>query len=1035
MDKIRVRAMQEAASFQAHGAYSAAAEVLRKACNEALHVDLLIANDELLRECIGKEEFAAALILATTGWEISRAVRGDDEVVLERAATVFLVAQKLGDNKQAAAFADYIVDGWRGLVPPRHPELVRALFDAAGVASDGGEHERALELFTELATSTGSGAPDSTADVSLRAHSHFLAGRLAAHLQSGDEAEEHWRQTTRYASQLSPEVGRPLEIAALLHLGNLLQGIRDLAGATEELVRAYGLAREHMEASSKPEWLSEQTTGAVVANNLLNLGIQLTRAQDLREAEYTLQCAMDLFGRAGDRYGIARAVHSIGQVYHRMGYYHHAEQNYQHALKVLRDSGAASSVQRGVLTSLSALYEMSGRYEEAGAALSEVVAAQPTDADPSERASLLNGLARLDYRMRRDHDCEQRLTEAVALLRQVPDNADTLSAVLANLAELYASTGRAVEALTAFDEAVVMDDRWLLEVFRRGSQRQWLAAANTSRFRVDQMLSVLLADLPGDPNSAAIVASAALRRNGLTTRAARSSIDRTAHTPGTEILVRARAREAAALRTAIGEWRLAGPAFGQEKEHEDRLIAYRRRLDAMESEIATRTRRVSESDLFGAPLSELVSAIPPRAALVEFRRFVVYDFSSEDRSAEGMRHGTRYAAIILRELSNAIVIDLADGDLVDRLIDSSVREFSGQQAETDSPAELCRALIEPLMPHLDGVEHLMLAPDGELTRLPFEALPFDDSGRVMDRWLLSYVSAGQDLARSTVSSSHTEPMVVTAPDFDLLATPGMTGPFAPLPGAYTEGEKIGALLETTPVTGADAVKSEVLSVRSPLVLHLSTHGFFLGAAPPPVLGPEQFAVGQIITAADAQRQLVVLDGILSTPIEFVEVMPNDVFKRLSGAGVDDPMLRSGLALAGANSWLAGRDLPPAAGNGVLTAADVANMDLTGTKLVVLSACDTAHGDSHVGEGVFGLRRAVTLAGAGCLVMTLWKVPDRQSAELMTDFYTRLSEGVSPPIALDDARKALRRRYPHPAYWAAYVCQGNIGAVFSAEESR
>ncbi|TQM32189.1 CHAT domain-containing protein [Nocardia bhagyanarayanae] len=1002
---------------------------------EALHVDLLRANDELLRECLGKDEFAAALMLATTGWEITRTIRGDDEVVLERATTVLLVAQKMGDNERAAAFADYIVRGWRELVPPRHPDLLQALFDAASVAADAGEFERALELYTELATSTGPGEPDPTADAWLRAQSHLLAGKLAAYFQSGDKAEEHWQRTVHYASQLSPEVGRPLQIGALLGIGHLMQCFGDLAGATEPLVRVHGLVREHMEASSEPVWLSEEASATAAANELLHLGIRLIRAQDLREAEHVLQSAMDLFVHTGDRSGVAHAVHMIGQVYHSMGHFDHAERNYQHALKVFRGSAASPEQCVPVLTSLGALYEMGGRYEEATAALREVVAAQPADAGPSERVTVLNSLARLDFRMRRDRDCEQRLTEAIALLRPLPDNADRLSKLLANLAELFASTGRAVKALTTFDEALALDDRWLIEVFSRGSQRQWLAAASASQFRVDQMLSLVFAELSGDPAAAAIVASAALRRKGLTTRAARSLIDRAARMSDADPLVSTLAQKAAELRAMIGAWRLAGPAPGQEKEHEDRLFAGRRQLDAMEAEIATRTHRVSDSDLFGRPLGELVSAIPSQAALVEFRRFTAYDFHSEDRSEAGMRRGTRYAAIILRDRTNAVMLDLADGDLIDRLVDTSVRELSGQQAETDSSADLRRALIEPLVPHLDGVEHLMLSPDGELTRLPFEALPLDDGGHVMDRWLVSYVSASQDLTRGTASSSHTEPMVIAAPDFDLVASSGATGPFAPLPGAYIEGEEVAALLEVTSVTGAHAVKTEVLSARSPLVLHLATHGFFASAVRPPVLRPEQFAEGMTIAAADAQRQLVSLDGVLSTPIEFVEVSPKDDFKRLSGEGVDDPMLRSGLALAGANSWLVGQDLPPAAGNGVLTAADLADMDLTGTKLVVLSACDTAHGDSHVGEGVFGLRRAVTLAGARCLVMALWKVPDRQSTELMIDFYTRLRTGEPPPIALDNARKALRRRYPHPAYWAAFVCQGGMGSVLQTEEPR
>ena len=104
------------------------------------------------------------------------------------------------------------------------------------------------------------------------------------------------------------------------------------------------------------------------------------------------------------------------------------------------------------------------------------------------------------------------------------------------------------------------------------------------------------------------------------------------------------------------------------------------------------------------------------------------------------------------------------------------------------------------------------------------------------------------------------------------------------------------------------------------------------------------------------------------------------------------MLRSGLVLAGANTWLKAGNPPEEAEDGLLTAEDVTGLDLLATELVVLSACETGLGQVHVGEGVFGLRRAFVLAGAKTLVMSLWKVPDEQTRELMEDFYRRLLAG-------------------------------------------
>src|SRR5207248_6339380 len=118
-------------------------------------------------------------------------------------------------------------------------------------------------------------------------------------------------------------------------------------------------------------------------------------------------------------------------------------------------------------------------------------------------------------------------------------------------------------------------------------------------------------------------------------------------------------------------------------------------------------------------------------------------------------------------------------------------------------------------------------------------------------------------------------------------------------------------------------------------------------------------------------------------------------------------------------------VPPAtAEDGLLTAEDVTGLDLLDTDLVVLSACETGLGEVHVGEGVFGLRRAFVLAGAKTLVMSLWKVPDRQTQELMEDFYRRVLAGEPRAEALRQAQLAMKAKYPDPLYWGAFICQGD-----------
>jgi CHAT domain-containing protein len=182
--------------------------------------------------------------------------------------------------------------------------------------------------------------------------------------------------------------------------------------------------------------------------------------------------------------------------------------------------------------------------------------------------------------------------------------------------------------------------------------------------------------------------------------------------------------------------------------------------------------------------------------------------------------------------------------------------------------------------------------------------------------------------------------------------------------------------------GPDALEGRVMACRSPRILHIATHGFFL---PDRLPRPGEGAVGE---------------GL-----------------------VENPLLRSGLALAGANAWLDGAPLPEEADDGLLTAEDVMGMDLVGTELVVLSACDTGLGQYRSGEGVFGLRRAFALAGASALVMSLWQVPSEQTAVLMEAFYDRLADGVTAADALRQAKAVVRARWSETFFWGAFVAYG------------
>jgi CHAT domain-containing protein len=142
-------------------------------------------------------------------------------------------------------------------------------------------------------------------------------------------------------------------------------------------------------------------------------------------------------------------------------------------------------------------------------------------------------------------------------------------------------------------------------------------------------------------------------------------------------------------------------------------------------------------------------------------------------------------------------------------------------------------------------------------------------------------------------------------------------------------------------------------------------------------------------------------------------------ERFVDPGIENPMLRSGIVLAGVNASLKeGRD------DGVVSAEKILGLRLKGTDLVVLSACETGVGDVKSGEGVFGLKRSFILSGAKTVVMSLWSIPSKETTELMTDFYTLMAKGKSKAEALREARLNLMKKNPNPFYWGAFIMVGN-----------
>ena len=377
--------------------------------------------------------------------------------------------------------------------------------------------------------------------------------------------------------------------------------------------------------------------------------------------------------------------------------------------------------------------------------------------------------------------------------------------------------------------------------------------------------------------------------------------------------------------------------------------------------------------------------------------------------------------------------------------------------------QLKQLLFDPIQKCLPAdTQKLIIAPDGELNLLPFELLPLNNHQYLMDEYTISYLNVGRDLIRLKFPSTTqpSQPLIIANPDYNLtdenaviyphtatenqdsmdrvysdLRQSQRGGMFLPIPGTGLESLQIWRYLGVTPQTEKNALESLVKSQSSPRILHIATHGYFL-----------------------------TIENL--KPLKDKPFSQLDSLHRGGMQNVENPLLRAGLAFAGANTALNGGTLPEAAEDGILTAQDVATLlDLSATELVVLSACESGLGEVQLGGSVQGLRQAFLQAGTKSLIVSLWAVNDISTAILMGQFYHYYLEDKLPVgKALEQAKRYVcnltvgemrhtwltaekieyvgrysqgmqdnlrvlcnnsddYQPYKHPKYWAAFICLG------------
>lgn len=368
---------------------------------------------------------------------------------------------------------------------------------------------------------------------------------------------------------------------------------------------------------------------------------------------------------------------------------------------------------------------------------------------------------------------------------------------------------------------------------------------------------------------------------------------------------------------------------------------------------------------------------------------------------------TTYAALLLKSgMKEPAVIKLDSGERFNKFLKDGAKAYRNND-------ELYSLIWKDIEPYLSGIKNIYFAPYGAISQLNIEVLE-NEKGKSINKLYnvfrlsstgnlcepkhstvatsatlyggLNYDTSVSELTASSRAYSGTVSDINTAIDFTSDQT---RKGWKYLPGTEKEVQQIGTILDSKKIEHITFSQSQgteesfkAMSGHSSPILHIATHGFYLDEKGAARSNPSLLAV---------------------------EENDSHIY----------PMRRCGLILSGGqHAWL-GESLPKDIEDGILTGEEIAGMDLSGTDLVVLSACQTGLGDIDR-EGVYGLQRGFKIAGAGTIIMSLWEVNDAATEIMMTKFYTQLASGKSKRDAFDSAISAVKSKFDGPEYWAAFI---------------
>lgn len=777
-----------------------------------------------------------------------------------------------------------------------------------------------------------------------------------------------------------------------------------------------------------------------------NLALLYSAKGDSSRAEALHRQALAIREKAlaVDHPDIAQSLNNLATAYEEMGDPARAEPLYMRSLAIREKVFSEEHpLVAESLHNLGEMYRAMGDLSRAEPlyARSLAILEKVLGVDHPSVATVINNLALL-YIARGDYSRAETLyAHSLSILEKAYGPKHPLVAqALNNLAALCEANGDYQRAVQYLRRSQEIREHNLELILTTGSEKQKQLYLNTLSAETDGIVSLHVHSVPSNVEASQLALTAILLRKG---RALDAVTDQIAtlrrHATSQD---QAMFDQLAAARSYLATLQLFGGGQMAPKVRQEQITKLEAEVEHLEGEISRRSGEFrAQSQII--TLDAVRKAIPADAALVEIFKYQPFNPKAQNRAE---RFSTaRYVAYVLHrnamtpqwvELGEASTIDEEVGRLRAALRDPKRWDIQSLARTLDE------RVMRPIRKLLGQLHHILLSPDGALNLIPFATLVDENGKYLIEDYSFTYLTSGRDLLRlqaQTVSNS--VPVIIANPLYDLRATsrPRKSGGIAnkraskedenrrsidftqkkyiPLLGTEEEAAGLVKLLpqRTQVLLQAKATEAALKQLHRPLILHIATHGFFL---------PDQLQV----SPSDKTLHRGTFDVLEMSPLP---------------AKWENPLLRSGLVLTGVKQGQSG-----AGEDGVLTALEAAGLDLRGTKLVVLSACETGLGEVRNGAGVYGLRRALVLAGSETQVMSLWKVSDSGTRDLMTTYYKRLKTGegrteslrqvqlamlrgqLSPSMnsgkreTRDTNEKIVIKDYRHPYYWAAFIQSGN-----------